>query len=232
MAIKPNDGEIFLREVDEELRRDRVNRIVARYGWAIVAGIILILSAIGGFIWWQNRQLEQAGAQGEALLEAIESSEGGNRNAATPKINELAESDVEGYRVAALFARATAQSEANDNAAAIATLGSISGNADFAEPYRQAALIRQTALEFDRLKPDEVIARMDPLAAPGGPWFGSAGELKAVALIKQGKKQEAGRLFAAIANDRTVPDTLRARSVQIASTLGVDASAALGAPAQ
>ena len=47
-----------------------------------------------------------------------------------------------------------------------------------------------------------------------------------------GKQQEAGRLFAAIANDKQVPDSLRARSVQIAGSLGVDASAALGASNQ
>ena len=40
------------------------------------------------------------------------------------------------------------------------------------------------------------------------------------------------RLFAAIAKDRTVPDTIRARSVQIARSLGVDASSALDSLAQ
>ena len=73
---------------------------------------------------------------------------------------------------------------------------------------------------------------MEPLAKPGNPWFGSAGELTAVALLKQGKKDEAGRLYGAIAKDRSVPDQIRARAVQVASSLGVDASNALPAPAQ
>ena len=51
--------------------------------------------------------------------------------------------------------------------------------------------------------------------------------MTAMALIKQGKKQEAGRLFAAIAKDKTVPEPSRARAQQIAGTLGVDAGAAL-----
>ena len=37
---------------------------------------------------------------------------------------------------------------------------------------------------------------MQPLAKPGNPWFGSAGEMTAMALIKQGKNAEAGQLFA------------------------------------
>jgi hypothetical protein len=35
-----------------------------------------------------------------------------------------------------------------------------------------------------------------------------------------------------MAKDSAVPDTIRSRSVQIASSLGVDASTALAAPAQ
>ena len=93
-------------------------------------------------------------------------------------------------------------------------------------------LLRGTTLEFDSIKPEEVIARMQPLAKPGLPWFGSAGELTAMAYIKQGKMLEAGRLFAAIAADKQVPDSIRARAVQVAGTLGVDASASLPASAQ
>jgi hypothetical protein len=73
---------------------------------------------------------------------------------------------------------------------------------------------------------------MEPLAKPANPWFGTAGELTAVALLKQGKRGDAGQLYAAIAKDKGVPDTIRARAVQIASSLGVDASNALPAPAQ
>ena len=53
-----------------------------------------------------------------------------------------------------------------------------------------------------------------------------------MALIKQGKKGDAGQLFARIARDKQVPETMRARAVQIASTLGVDASSAFPLPAQ
>jgi hypothetical protein len=98
------------------------------------------------------------------------------------------------------------------------------------QAYRDAALIRETALEFDSLKPDDVIARLEPLAKPGNPWFSSAGEMTAMAMIKQGKKQEAGRLFAAIAKDKSAPEGSRARSVQVASSLGVDAGQPAAAP--
>jgi hypothetical protein len=55
--------------------------------------------------------------------------------------------------------------------------------------------------------------------------------MTALALIKQGQPAQAAQLFAALAKDNSVPDAIRARSVQIASSLGVDARAAVP-PAQ
>jgi hypothetical protein len=56
--------------------------------------------------------------------------------------------------------------------------------------------------------------------------------MTALAMIKQGKKKEAGQLFAAIAKDPGVPQTIRARAVQVAGSLGVDARTALPTQAQ
>ena len=94
MAIKPNDSDVFLREVDEELRRERMNRFMTRYGWAIIAGIVLFLGAIGGWIWWQNRQQQQAAAEGETLVGALESLEAGNAKAAEPEIMRAASKGI------------------------------------------------------------------------------------------------------------------------------------------
>jgi hypothetical protein len=131
-----------------------------------------------------------------------------------------------------MFARAALALEQNDVKAATAKYREIAQDDGLPKPYRDAALLRQTALEFDSLKPADVIARLEPLAKPGEPWFGTAAEMTAVALLKQGKTREAGNLFAAIARDTKAPDSIRARSVQIASTLGIDASGAMPLPSQ
>ena len=223
MAIKPSDPDTFMREVDEELRRERLNKIVSRYGWAIVGGIVLLLGAIGGYIWWQDRQQQQAATQGEALLQALDGMEAGNRNLAASKIGPLATSNVEGYRIAALFARASSQAEAGQNPAAIATLKSIAEDQNIAEPYRQAALVRQTALEFDQLQPRIVIQRLGPLARPGQAWFGTAGEMVGIAHLRMQRTDLAGPLFKQIAEDRNVPSSIRTRAVQMAGSLGFNA---------
>ena len=223
MAIKPNDGDVFLREVDEELRKERVNNFVARYGWAIIAAVVLALGALGGWLWWQHRQAETAAAQGEALLEALDAMESGAAANAQPKIAELADSRNAGYRAAALFARANAELQANDTDTAIATLRGIAEDQGLDEIYRNAALLRQTALEFDSLEPQAVIQRLGPLARAGEPWFGSAGEMVGIAHLKMNRADLAGPLFGQIGRDETVPPSIRTRAIQMAGSLGVNA---------
>lgn len=223
MALRPDDGETFLREVDEELRRDQMNRFVKRYGWAILAAFVLLLGALGGFLWWKEHRQTAVAQEGETLTAALDSLEAGNRNAAAPKIAELQNSSVPGYRAAALFAQANSQIAANSIPAAIATLRGIAANEELDETYRQAALVRQTQLEFDSLPPQQVVQRMRPLARAGSPWLGSAGEMLGVAYLKMHRPELAGPVFAEIGRDHNVPDSIRTRAVQMAGSLGINA---------
>jgi hypothetical protein len=232
LAQPPDITDTFVREVDENLRRDRMNELAKKYSGWITAALVLFLGAVGGFIYWQNHRVEQSGKQVEQLSQVFADVGSGKTSAAPKQLDELANSGSKAVRASALFTRAALALQQNDVKLATAKYREIAGDDGLPKPYRDAALIRQTALEFDSLKPEEVIARLKPLAEPGNPWFGSAGEMTAMALIKQGKKNEAGQLFARIARDKQVPETMRARAVQIASTLGVDASSAFPLPAQ
>ena len=231
MAVPTDSGETFLREVDENLRRDQLRDIARKHGVAIVAGIVLLLGAVGGWLYWQDRKKAAAADHSEALAAVYTDIGAGKMGTAPQRLDTLAKSGSGAGRASALFTRAALAIQQNDRATAIAKYREIYADDDLAQPYRDLALLRVTSMEFDALKPEQVIERMQPLAKTGGPWFGSAGELTAMAMLKQGKKTEAGRLFAAIAADRQVPESIRARSVQIAGTLGVDASASMPAPA-
>lgn len=232
MAQPPDITDTFVREVDENLRRDRARDFAKKYGGWLIAAVILFLAASGGYIYWQYYQLQRSGKQVEQLAEAFKTFGSGDKASATKQIEDLSKSGSKAVRATALFTRAAIALEQNDLRLATAKYREIAGDSGLPKPYRDAALIRQTALEFDSLQPQEIITRLQPLTTPGNPWFGTAGEMTAMALIKQGKKNEAARLFAAIAKDTSVPGSLRSRSVQIAGSLGVDASGAVAAPAQ
>ncbi len=223
MAIKPRDNESFYREVDEELRRDRARTLWQRYGKFAVAGLVLFLAAIAGAIYWNNQQQVKAGQKGEQLISAFDDISGGNKAAATGKLDALAKSDAPGYRAAALLTKADLAIEANNLDGAAALFRQVAADQSLDEAYRNVALVRQTHVEFDKLQPQAVVDRLKPLAVAGNPWFGSAGEMVAIAYLKLNKPQDAARIFAAMAKDKQVPDSVRSRAVQMAGSLGVDA---------
>ena len=226
LAQPPDIGETFLREVDENLRRDQLRDFFKAYGGWLIAGVVLFLVASGGLIWWKQHRIERSGAQVLQLAQ-IFSDIGANKDSQAPKqLDKLADEGSTAVEASARFARAALALQQNDTKSAIAIYKGLANDDDLPAPYRDAALIRQTTLEFDSLQPGEVIARLQPLTKPGEPWFGSAGELTALALSRQGKRDEAGRLFATIAKDETVPQPMRERAVQLAASFGVDIDAA------
>lgn len=223
MASTPPTQEAFLREVDEELRRDELQSLWKRFGRLIIGGIVLLLAAWGGWLYWQDRETRAAGLEGEQLSQALDDLQSGNPDAALAKLGPLAESKQVGYRASAKMAQAAVAMERNDLAGAAKMFGEVATDTRIPQPWRDLALVRQTAAEFDAVKPELIVARLRPLAAKGNPWFGSAGEMVAAAYLKMGKAELAGKMFADIGKDENVPETIRSRAVQMAGSLGADA---------
>ena len=65
MALTPTDNEAFLREVDENLRRDQMVGLAKRWG-SIAAGVVIVcLAALALFLWYRNHLTVTAGAEAE-----------------------------------------------------------------------------------------------------------------------------------------------------------------------
>jgi hypothetical protein len=224
LAITPQNNDVFMREVDEELRRDEMMAFGRKYGVWIAVLVVLFLVVLGGSLWWRHHKEAVAGTQGEQFQAALESIGSGNTKAADPAIAKLAQSGHDGYRAMAQFAQADLLLEKNDLKGAEAKFAAIANDTSLDAPFRNLALIRQTSAEYDTLDPQKVIDRLKPLATKGNPWFGSAGEMVAMAYLQQNKRAEAGKLFSEIAQDATTPDSLRQRAVQMAALLNDDAT--------
>ena len=238
MALRPNTSltpadkqaaagqaqqDVFVREVDDALREDQLKEALQRHGRIAAVALVAALLALGGFLWWREHQQTVAGEAGEKFMVALDQVEAGRLTPAYGALEPLTAKGPDGTRTAAQLMQAGIALEQGNRAQAAKLYGQVAGNGDAPRPYRDLALIRQTATEFDRLPPATVIARLKPLAVPGNAWFGSAGELVGAAYLKQGRGDLAGPLFAAIAKDTAVPETLRGRARQLAGMLGVDA---------
>lgn len=218
-----------MREVDDALREDQLLTAVRRYGKVIAVVVALALLALAGWLWWDARRDNAAGERGERFVVALDQVEAGQLAQANAGLEPLVAEGGEGYRTVARLMQAGIAAEQGRSAEAQKLFAAVAADDAAPGPYRDLATIREVALRFDAMPPEQIVQRLKPLAEPGGPWFGSAGELLGAAYLKQGREDLAGPLFAAIAKDQAVPASLRSRARQLAGLLGVDA---IGDPEQ
>ncbi|MEP3225800.1 MAG: tetratricopeptide repeat protein [Parasphingorhabdus sp.] len=215
--------QVFMREVDDAVREADLKNFGSRYGIWIGAMIVVGLASLAGWIFYNNNLEEEAGVRSEEYVAAIDSVKRNNLDGATTALKPLEEAPQEGYRAAAKLMQANIALEKNDPKAAITGYKAIVADAELPQPFRDLALIRQTTAEFDDLEPQAIVDRLKPLAVPGNPWFGSAGEMVALSYLNLDKADLAGPLFAQLAKDETVPPTIRSRALQMAGVQGIDA---------
>lgn len=228
MALSPTNDAALLQEVDEAVRKDRLDTIMQRYGRWIVGGVLAALLAFGGYLFWNHRQDAARGEQAEELIAAFEKLGTNQPRAATTELQKLAASGDPAYRAVAQMQEANIKAQTGDLKAAAALMAKVVADTKLDQALRDLALIRQTAFEYDTLKPETVIARMKPMVDakdPASSWFASAAELSATAHYQLGQFDQAGALYGRIAKLPDVTKSLQSRSVQMAGMLGVDAVA-------
>lgn len=223
MALPPSGttDEAFLREVDEEYRRDQLLRAGRRYGVWIAAGVVAFLIAVAGWLYYDHTQRTAAETRGEEYDAALQLAAQNQLGQATPALDKLAQGS-DGYAAMARFTEGNLLFLKGDKKAAAAKFASVVTDAKLAQPFRDLALVRQTQAEFDTLQPQDVIQRLGTLANPDSPWFGSAGEMVAAAYLKTGKRAEAAKLYRQLSEaGARVPDSIRERTADLAKTLSV-----------
>ncbi|MFM7027518.1 MAG: tetratricopeptide repeat protein [Chakrabartia sp.] len=209
----------FIREVDEELRRDRLVGFWVRYGRSVIALVLVGLAALAGWLVWQEQQLKQSRAESEILDDAMRKAASGGDAAAIKSLDGLKTSSNDGYRASAMLTEAALKLQKRDPDGAAKIYAKVAADETLPTAWRDLALVRQTAAQYDRVAPDEVIARLSKLAVKGNPWFGSAGEMVAIAYIKKQRFAEAAKLFDEISADKSVPESIRKRATDLSASL-------------
>lgn len=215
--------DVFRREVDEAVRQDTISTFFRRFGKLLIAAFVLIAAGLGAWAWWHHEVTTSAEEDAVELTMAIDQLQAGNTRQASEKAAPLLADAPVGYSVPAAFLTAAAALEDGDNEKAAKLFDEIAADTANPQPMRDLATIRSVSAMYDTMEPQQVIDRLKPLAVPGNAWFPSAGEMVAMAYVEQGKKDQAGPIFAEIARDEDAPQSLRARARQLAGMMGTDA---------
>ena len=214
-------------EVDEELRADRAEALLKRYGGVIIGAAICIVAATGawqGWRWWEGKR-ELAAA--ESFLAAQRSAEAltptspaADRGAAATKFEQMAADAPAGYRALARLRGAGLRAEAGDRAAATTIALAVQADSAADPILRDYAALLAVQYQLDDGDPAQLQARLAPLLAPDNTWRGLAREAQAMLLFRQGQAEQARTALRELVQDVTAPDGVRARANAVLSRLG------------
>lgn len=199
----------FIDEVSEEVRRDRLFKLMRRWGWV---PILLVVAIVGGaaYIEWQRAQdRAQAEAFGDALLTALDSADADARIAALEAID--VPSDEAGIILALMAAGEAAN--ADDRAGAAARLRAAAENTEVARRYSDLALLKAEML--DPAPVDEARIVLEALAAPGAPYSALAEEQLALMEVRSGDLEAGLERLRAIERSAVATAGLQQRASQL-----------------
>jgi len=208
-----NDG--FIREVDEELRGEKLKDFWTRYGLLIVGGAIAIAMATAAWVGWQAYTTSLANASGDRYLEALNLANDGNSEDALAKLAEL---ETDGYGQYAVLARMRAASErhhAGNTEQAIADFDAVAADTSVPITLREAARIRAAYLLVDAGTYQDVAQRAEPLTSAENAFRHSAREVLALAAWKDGRADDALLLIDELLSDVQAPGGVAQRATII-----------------
>ncbi|MET0366877.1 MAG: tetratricopeptide repeat protein [Methylobacterium sp.] len=199
----------FIREVDEEYRRERILTIWRRYSGVIIALAVLLVVGVAGWRYWQTQQQAAAEAASVRFDAANRLARDGKAEEADKAFIALEQDGTAGYRLLSRF-RAASETAKADPAKAATAYDSLAGDASLGDGLRDLARLRAALIRMDGPNPDPALANLQSLAA-GSPYRHTAREMLGLAALKKGEYEEASRWFDQIVADPDTPRSLRER---------------------
>ncbi|KKB09158.1 tetratricopeptide repeat protein [Devosia chinhatensis] len=203
-------NENIFREIDEELRSDRMRALWRRFAPFVIGGavaIVVLVAVNEGWSWYTRSQSSQSSQE---LYAALDTAGRGDLAGAQAQLDQLAANGSGGYPVLAEFRKAALLAEQGDNAGAVAAYDGLANNQSNAR-LRELAMILAAHILVDDGTLADVEARVGTLATDDSAMRRVARELLGLAQYKAGDFAAAEASFQAVLDDPLATSSLRNR---------------------
>ena len=197
-------------EVDEEVRRERLQQLWDKYSLYIIALAVLIVAGIGGWRGYEYWVAQKAAAAGAAFENAVTMSEQGKHAEAQAAFAKVVTEAPAGYAVLARFRAASelAQVKAED---AVKAYDALAADGTLGSTWQDLAALRAGMLLVDTASFDDLRKRLEPLTEPTRVYRHTARELLALSAWRARDTAAARRYVELISADAETPPGARTR---------------------
>lgn len=226
-----DDNDSLLREVQEELRREQMQKIWQRYNGLILGAAALIVLAVAGYKFLETRRITAAETGGADFTAAESLSDQKKKDEAAKAFQAIAESGPAGYAALAKLQLAGAQVKDGKTADAVATYDSLAKQTGADDLLKNFAQLQAASLRMADADYQEIQNRLTPLVGESAPYDKSARELLGIAAFKAKKFDEARKYLEPLLLDPNASDALQERVKVIMSGIAANEVAANAPPA-
>ncbi len=214
-------------EVNEDLRAEQTRQLLRRYGGLVIALLVLILVAAGGWEAWRAYQARTDTAAATDYLAAMSLADAlpadvdaAARGPAIAAFQHVAATAPAGYRTLARLRLAALQAGAGKPADAAATWNEVAGDGAADPLLRDLANLLWAQQGVDNGDPALVEARLKPLTAADNAWRPLALMYMALLDVRTGKTDAARAILRPLQSDLAAPEGLRGRAGGLLDRLG------------
>lgn len=168
-------SDIF-REVEEDVRRDRLEKLWKAYGTYGIAALVLLFAGIGGWQFWQRHELQERQKFADSFIAAQRVT---NPQTAASTFADLARTAPKGYGLLTRLSQANAMFVSGQRPGAIDLYKQIAK--DDSGPVGAVARLRAGWILVETAPRTEVTELLKPLDQPGNAWRSNAREILAYA---------------------------------------------------
>jgi hypothetical protein len=213
----------FKREIDEELRQERYEKLWRKYGrYVIAAAGALVVGVAGATVWKEYRNSARI-ADEVRFSAAKRMVEEGRTPDAAAIFAAIAADSGTNYATLAKFHQAALRADSGDAPGAAAIYRGLADDTGVSQPLRDLATVLLALRRVDDASGDEaadLVRRLEVLAQGASAWRHAAYELLGLLALKAGDEAKAKENFRRIVDDAGAPQGARGRAAQLLSALG------------
>jgi hypothetical protein len=221
--VDKNDS--LSREIDEELRREKLEKLWEQYGTYVLGAAAALVLAVGGYQLYDQRKKSFAAENGARYDAAVTLLEQSKTDEAQKALSEVLASGHAGYASLAQLQLAGIHLKANRPQDALAVFEALATSPSADADIKTFALLQAAALRLGQADFTELQNRLKPVAEGSTAWRFQARELLGTAAFKAGKFDDARSQLTPLLAD---PETPRAALDRIQLILAAMASADAG----
>jgi hypothetical protein len=221
--VDKNDA--LSREIDEELRREKLEKLWEQYGTYVLGAAAALVLAVGGYQIYEQRKKSFAAENGARYDAAVTLIEQSKTDDAQKALSEVLASGHAGYASLAQLQLAGIHLKANRPQDALTVFEALATSPSADADIKTFALLQAAALRLGQADFTELQNRLKPVAEGSTAWRFQARELLGTAAFKAGKFDDARAQLTPLLAD---PETPRAALDRIQLILAAMASADAG----